>query len=183
MDKSTLSNYGWIVIAVLVLAVMIALATPFGSYIKTGVENTTQGLFDTSEKAMNVVGMSAEKNKQNTVTLNCIIGDISADGEINLIDLSIFRRFLAGTYNMDADILKDGKPKDFFINNVPNACSLTKEQLHSINHQIARAVGDCNQDGVTDDQDLSCLRQYNLGNTNIETIKYIGEPIAVTIIY
>lgn len=60
MDKSTLSNYGWIVIAVLVLAVMIALATPFGTYVKTGVENTTQGLFDTSEKAMNVVGMSAK---------------------------------------------------------------------------------------------------------------------------
>ena len=59
MDKSTLSNYGWIVIAVLVLAVMIALATPFGKYIESGVENTTQGLFDTSEKAMNVVGMSA----------------------------------------------------------------------------------------------------------------------------
>ena len=30
MDKETLSNYGWIVICVLVLAVMIALATPFG---------------------------------------------------------------------------------------------------------------------------------------------------------
>ena len=59
MDKNTLSNYGWIVIAVLVLSVMIALATPFGGYIKSGVENTTQGLFDTSEKAMNVVGMSA----------------------------------------------------------------------------------------------------------------------------
>ena len=59
MDKSTLSNYGWIVIAVLVLSVMIALATPFGMYIKSGVENTTQGLFDTSEKAMNIVGMSA----------------------------------------------------------------------------------------------------------------------------
>lgn len=59
MDKSTLSNYGWIVIAVLVLAVMIALATPFGTYIKSGVESTTAGLFDTSEKAMNVVGMSA----------------------------------------------------------------------------------------------------------------------------
>ena len=59
MDKSTLSNYGWIVIAVLVLSVMIALATPFGSYIEQGVRSTTQGLFDTSEKAMNVVGMSA----------------------------------------------------------------------------------------------------------------------------
>ena len=59
MDKNTLSNYGWIVIAVLVLSVMIALATPFGEYIKAGVESTTAGLFDTSEKAMNVVGMSA----------------------------------------------------------------------------------------------------------------------------
>ena len=59
MDKNTLSNYGWIVIAVLVLAVMIALATPFGKYIESGVRSTTAGLFDTSEKAMNVVGMSA----------------------------------------------------------------------------------------------------------------------------
>ena len=59
MDKNTLSNYGWIVIAVLVLSVMIALATPFGEYIKAGVESTTAGLFDTSEKALNIVGMSA----------------------------------------------------------------------------------------------------------------------------
>ncbi len=55
MDKSTLSNYGWIVIAVLVLAVMIALATPFGTYIKSGVESTTQGLFDTQQSAMNTI--------------------------------------------------------------------------------------------------------------------------------
>lgn len=59
MDKNTLSNYGWIVIAVLVLSVMIALATPFGKYIENGVRSTTTGLFDTSEKALNVVGMSA----------------------------------------------------------------------------------------------------------------------------
>ena len=59
MDKNTLSNYGWIVIAVLVLSVMIALATPFGKYIENGVRSTTAGLFETSEKAMNVVGMSA----------------------------------------------------------------------------------------------------------------------------
>ena len=59
MDKSTLSNYGWIVIAVLVLAVMIALATPFGKYVESGVRSTTAGLFETSEKALNVVGMTA----------------------------------------------------------------------------------------------------------------------------
>lgn len=64
MDKQTLSNYGWIVIAVLVLSVMIALATPFGEYIKAGVESTTAGLFETSEKAMNVVGMSAKETSK-----------------------------------------------------------------------------------------------------------------------
>ena len=53
MDKNTLSNYGWIVIAVLVLSVMIALATPFGSYIEQGVRATTEGLFDTSKNAVN----------------------------------------------------------------------------------------------------------------------------------
>lgn len=78
MDKNTLSNYGWIVIAVLVLAVMIALATPFGEYIKAGVESTTAGLFETSEKAMNVVGMSAtnppaNKFDANTITKNYYI--------------------------------------------------------------------------------------------------------------
>ena len=53
MDKETLSNYGWVVICVLVLVVMIALATPFGNYIATAVKNTTQGLFGASSKALN----------------------------------------------------------------------------------------------------------------------------------
>ncbi len=52
MDKNTLSNYGWIVIAVLVLSVMIALATPFGSYIEQGIKNTTTGLFEVENNAM-----------------------------------------------------------------------------------------------------------------------------------
>ena len=57
MDKETLSNYGWIVICVLVLAVMIALATPFGDYISTAVKSTTHGLFDTSKNALNSTGL------------------------------------------------------------------------------------------------------------------------------
>ena len=57
MDKETLSNYGWIVICVLVLAVMIALATPFGSYVSNAVKSTTQGLFDTNKNALNSTGL------------------------------------------------------------------------------------------------------------------------------
>ena len=52
MDKETLSNYGWVVICVLVLVVMIALATPFGKYIADAVKSTTQGLFSASKGAL-----------------------------------------------------------------------------------------------------------------------------------
>ncbi len=52
MDKETLSNYGWVVICVLVLVVMIALATPFGKFIAQAVQNTTQALFDSSANAL-----------------------------------------------------------------------------------------------------------------------------------
>ena len=58
MDKETLSNYGWIVICVLVLAVMIALATPFGTFVADGFKATYTGLFDTGDSALDV-GLSA----------------------------------------------------------------------------------------------------------------------------
>ena len=58
MDKETLSNYGWIVICTLILAVMIALATPFGEYIKDGVWSATNGLNDTLNKNMEIAGLS-----------------------------------------------------------------------------------------------------------------------------
>ena len=57
MDKQTLSNYGWIVICVLVLAVMIALATPFGTFVSDAVKSTTQGLFDVNQNALNSTGL------------------------------------------------------------------------------------------------------------------------------
>ena len=81
MDKNTLSNYGWIVIAVLVLSVMIALATPFGEYIKAGVESTTAGLFDTSEKAMNVV--MPVKNENSIAKGNLIDRNAMKAGVLN----------------------------------------------------------------------------------------------------
>lgn len=58
MDKETLSNYGWIVICVLVLAVMIALAGPFGNFVSDAVKSTTQGLFDTNQNALDAAGIT-----------------------------------------------------------------------------------------------------------------------------
>lgn len=55
MDKNTLSNYGWIVVMILCLSVLIALATPFGGYIKNAVWSTTEGLFETEDAALGKV--------------------------------------------------------------------------------------------------------------------------------
>ena len=40
MDKNTLSHYGWIVVLILILSVMLALATPFGLFVARGFEAT-----------------------------------------------------------------------------------------------------------------------------------------------
>jgi ABC-type transport system substrate-binding protein len=62
MDKETLSNYGWIVICVLVMVVMITLATPFGRFVEQAVQNTSQGLFDTNKTALDAAGIIIGNN-------------------------------------------------------------------------------------------------------------------------
>lgn len=52
MDRQTLSNYGWIVIVVLILAVMLAFATPFGKYIGTGVSNLAMSMVGANDNAV-----------------------------------------------------------------------------------------------------------------------------------
>lgn len=60
MDKETLSNYGWIVICVLVLAVMLALAGPFGTFVADAVKSTTAGLFGVNQNALGAAGITIE---------------------------------------------------------------------------------------------------------------------------
>ena len=57
MDRETLSNYGWVVILVLILAVLLALATPFGTFVSTAVKSATQGLWDVNSVALNSTGL------------------------------------------------------------------------------------------------------------------------------
>ena len=68
MDKQTLSNYGWITICVLVIAVMVALASPFGTYVRTAVENTAEGLYNTEKEALGVAGLKVPKQSFHTFT-------------------------------------------------------------------------------------------------------------------
>ena len=66
MDKSTLSNYGWIVICTLVLVVMIALSGPFGTFVSEAVQSTTQGLFDVNYNALNAAGIEVNNQSFDT---------------------------------------------------------------------------------------------------------------------
>ena len=76
MDKETLSNYGWIVICVLVLVVMIALATPFGSFVSGAVQSTTKGLFDVNHTALESTGLIEIDDQEFDEKVNS--GDVSA---------------------------------------------------------------------------------------------------------
>ena len=52
MDKQTLSNYGWLVIVTLILAVMLAFATPFGTYVGDGVVSIANSFVGASDQAI-----------------------------------------------------------------------------------------------------------------------------------
>lgn len=58
MDKETLSNYGWVVICIIVLVIMIALATPFGNYIRDAVKVSTEAFGTKAAGAFNDAGMT-----------------------------------------------------------------------------------------------------------------------------
>ena len=53
MDKKTLSNYGWIVVLVLVLAVLVSIATPFGQYIARAIKSTSEGFQEVNKNSLN----------------------------------------------------------------------------------------------------------------------------------
>ena len=59
MDKETLSNYGWVVCVILVLAIMISLATPFGSVIRDKVAGTVENFKNNSEEVLDNIGGAA----------------------------------------------------------------------------------------------------------------------------
>ena len=58
MNRGTLSHYGWIVICVLVLATLLAFATPFGTFLADGFSATVASYFYASDGAITDVSES-----------------------------------------------------------------------------------------------------------------------------
>ena len=55
MDKQTISNYGWIVIVVIIISILIGLATPFAVALKGSFVGTTNNLSNRMETALDNV--------------------------------------------------------------------------------------------------------------------------------
>lgn len=61
MNRQLVSHYGWIIIITMVIAVMIAFATPLGEYVGVALVGTTNGLTNVSDKALSDENMSNEE--------------------------------------------------------------------------------------------------------------------------
>ena len=82
MDKQTLSNYGWLVIVTLILAVMLALATPFGTYVGDAVVSVANGFVGTANSATDEDNIAINQSKwEDKLNANPLVhkGTISAN--------------------------------------------------------------------------------------------------------
>ena len=86
MDKNTLSHYGWIVVLILILSVLLALATPFGLFAARGFESTyvafSLGDYDGLGNAIDNAGGNGGNNKVETFEMQPVrLGKADMYGE------------------------------------------------------------------------------------------------------
>lgn len=67
MDKKTLSHYGWIVVWILTISVLLALATPFGKYVGNGIVSIAVGFRDALDKEASVEEITKDKENIDTI--------------------------------------------------------------------------------------------------------------------
>jgi len=107
------------VICVLVLAVMIALATPFGQFISDAVWSTANGLFDVSDNALDIVGLST--------------GNIDVDDEKLLESPSLM--WTKGNISSSGDLL-NASAGYTLCNHYSNIISVEKLNIHLIDENL-----------------------------------------------
>ena len=69
MDKETLSNYGWIIVVILIGSIMLMLATPFGKYLTANIHSPVKDTVDNAEfyKDKN---KDIDDNAKNKISIN-----------------------------------------------------------------------------------------------------------------
>ena len=171
MDKETLSHYGWIVILVLILSVMLALATPFGTFVADGFKATYTGLFDVKTSALDVGLQSVGLGPNITFDL-----ELSTDSKVPTI-VSNSKLTLTGSVTSNSGIKSFTiNEQDVSVNNDgtwSTSMTLTKNEVV---HIVAEATDNNNlsatKDGYTG---YITLTNFTVSSTNRHKVGYTGE--------
>ncbi len=164
MDKQTLSNYGWLVIVTLILAVMLALATPFGTYVGDAVVSVANGYVGASNNAMDDDNIS-NMEQQWFDKLN----------DDPLVHKNIIPK--GATYTkVDGTILNAGDEFPSIVKDGDMYSYGDYQYKYNYNHQITQWVNDTTQNGwgvkITDktktkyDEILKYINNKPITNTN-----------------
>ena len=66
MDKNTLGNYGWVVITVIIISIMIALASPFAVALKGNVVGVTNDFTGRLDAALSGIDSGSNENEEDS---------------------------------------------------------------------------------------------------------------------
>lgn len=118
MDKETLSQYGWIVIVIIILTIFLAIASPLGTYIFGGFKKVQEPIanFEESEDIFYSGALSVNVHPKELETQNNIYQIGATKPEYVL---AIFNKDNSGVIVVKNGEESDGKIKNFGARNSP----------------------------------------------------------------
>ena len=154
MDKKTINHYGWVVVLSLIIAVMLAFATPFGEYIGNGVVSIAQGMVGTNSEAVSDENVENLKDKFSDILNDCphenthVVGVKEATcGKDGYTGDLVCKDCLA--------ILEEGKKE--------------KGTIHDYGPQTTKTPSTCSTQGVAE---KTCLNCGHIEKIYLETVAH-----------
>lgn len=153
MDKETLSHYGWLIIVLLCMTIIIMLATPFGNYVGVVTQNWSEGLQGKGEN-IDKESLKEEMNDQ-------FLGD-SGGNKVNISGKNNNIIYIADV-NGDSNIDETDAEYLLFV-----SFGLTDQ--YPISGKIEQY--DYDEDGTITDSDAIFLSTYIESSTNPSTEEF-----------
>jgi hypothetical protein len=174
MDKQTLSHYGWIVVMVLILSVMLAFATPFGEYIGRGASNVAMAMGIANNDAVEEENIAQLEDEWEQYLKKHYYGDLDKDGDVDDDDTTIMAEHIGKiSQQTDVDTLRRMDLNGDAKINIDDLTLISRYVGGIINkfpvEDIPYYYGDINADGKIDDKDKNMLNDHLLNKTLLTT--------------
>jgi surface protein len=168
MDKETLSQYGWVVIVIIVLAIMIGLASPFGNYISASVDNTAKGFGNNISNSLNVDAYSDAiiEMKPQAFVLNSAFKEYATEAVTPnyLYAKQTGAKTIEDAIEMKDGYIYEGDPDKYGYYGTGSVIRVYKDgELFGTYHLVV--LGDINGDSVVDVLDVANVSLLINGHT------------------